>query len=139
MDALRAAGAHQLIATPRAHETLQAGQVPLDALVRSGHDPGERDAGEALDPPPRVVVSTAGEHGGEWRDENRVQRRWEASVLPGPRRDAYGAGDAFAAGLTFGLAAGWAVTDAVRLGARCGAHKLCGRAAYENQLTAAEL
>ena len=35
--------------------------------------------------------------------------------------DAYGAGDSFAAGLTYGLAEGRSAEEAVALGARCGA------------------
>ncbi len=33
-------------------------------------------------------------------------QQWGAAPLPGPRVDSYGAGDSFAAGLTYGLAAG---------------------------------
>jgi len=38
--------------------------------------------------------------------------------------DAYGCGDAFAAGFTYGLAAGTAVAEACALGARWGAEML---------------
>jgi ribokinase len=131
--------ARRLVATPRAYETLQAGRVELDALVRSAKDPGEQHAGEDLVPPPRLVVSTAGKEGGQWVGADAVSHLWKAAELPGPKRDSYGAGDSFAAGLTYGLA----VTDdpdrALAIAARCGAAKLTGRAAYENQLTAADL
>jgi ribokinase len=49
--------------------------------------------------------------------------------------DAYGCGDCFAAGLTYGLAAGWSLDDAVALGARCGAAVLTGRGPYAGQLS----
>jgi len=50
--------------------------------------------------------------------------------------DAYGCGDCFAAGLTYGLALGKPVDEAVALGAQCGAAVLTGRGAYGYQLTA---
>jgi ribokinase len=139
-DALRAARrARTLVATPRAYETLRAAGVQLDALVRSSNDPGERGAGQDLDPPPRLVVSTAGSEGGSWVGEDHATGTWKAAQLPGPKRDSYGAGDSFAGGLTYGLGAGLPIEQALRVASRCGAHKMTGRAAYEGQLTAAEL
>ena len=131
--------ARRLVATPRAEAALQAGAVQLDALVRSAKDPGERDAGDDLDPAPAIVVSTAGKDGGQWVGEDRDSGSWKSAALPGPKRDSYGAGDSFAAGLTFGLGANLPTEQALALASRCGAHKLTGRAAYENQLTAAKL
>jgi ribokinase len=135
----KARRARKLVATPRAFETLRDAHVPLDALVRSANDPGEQQAEHELDPPPDLVVSTAGKEGGQWVGKDHVNHDWKAAELPGPKRDSYGAGDSFAAGLTYGLAADMATEDALALAARCGAHKLAGRAVYENQLTAAEL
>jgi ribokinase len=131
--------ARGLVATPRAYDTLRAAGVQLDVLVRSSKDPGEQQAEEHLDPEPNLVVSTAGKEGGEWVGKDHTRNHWKAAELPGPRRDSYGAGDSFAAGLTFGLGAGMGPADALQLAARCGAHKMTGRAAYEGQLTAAEL
>jgi ribokinase len=131
--------ARRLVATPRAFDTLRASRIKLDALVRSAKDPGEQHAEEALDPPPDLVVSTAGREGGEWVGKAHGTGHWKAAELPGPPRDAYGAGDSFAAGLTFALGADLPVEQAVRVAARCGAHKLAGRAAYDNQLTAERL
>jgi ribokinase len=131
--------ARKLVATPRAFDTLRDADVKLDALVRSGKDPGEQQAEEELDPPPDLVVSTAGKEGGEWVGKDHKHNHWKAAELPGPRRDAYGAGDSFAAGLTYALGADMDPADALQLAARCGAHKLAGRAAYDNQLTADEL
>jgi ribokinase len=139
-DALRhARRARRLVATPRAYDTLAPAGVELDALVRSGKDPAERRAGEDLQPPPRLIVSTAGKDGGQWVGSDGVTHTWQAAALPGPRRDSYGAGDSFAAGLAFGLAATDDPAAALAIAARCGAAKLTGRAAYENQLTAADL
>jgi ribokinase len=138
--ALRAARrARQVVANPRAGDTLRLAGVELDVLVRSGTDPGERQAGEDLHPLPRYLVSTAGKEGGRWVGADQASGSWECARLPGPRRDAYGAGDSFAGGLTFGLGAGMPLRDALRLAARCGAYKLSGRAVYDNQLSAADL
>jgi ribokinase len=131
--------ARRLVATPRAYDTLKDSGVNLDALVRSANDPGEQQAEEHLDPAPDLVVSTAGKEGGEWMGENRTGGHWKAAQLPGPPQDSYGAGDSFAAGLTYGLGAGLPIERALEVASRCGAHKLAGRAAYDGQLTAADL
>ena len=55
---------------------------------------------------------------------------WAATPLPGPKADAYGCGDAFAAALTYGLGAGMMLSEAIELAARCGAAVLCGRGPY---------
>jgi ribokinase len=134
-----ARAARRLVATPRAYDTIAASRVDLDALVRSAKDPGEQHAEEGLDPAPDLVVATAGKEGGQWIGEDRSTGRWKAAELPGPRGDAYGAGDSFAAAFTFGLGADMPLDDALQLAARAGAHKLAGRAAYDGQLTAADL
>jgi len=126
--------ARTLVATPRGLETLADAHVELDALVMSGRDPGERYSPGDLDPSPRLVVRTLGAAGGEWVTEGGERGRWGPAPLPGPVRDAYGAGDSFAAGLTYGLGAGWTPERAVELAARCGAACLTGRGPYEGQL-----
>jgi ribokinase len=127
--------ARTLVATPRGLDTLADAHVELDALVSSGRDPGERYRPGDLDPAPRVVVRTAGAAGGEWETESGERGSWGPAPLPGPVRDAYGCGDSFAAGLTYGLGAGWGIERAVELAARCGAACLTGRGPYERQLT----
>jgi ribokinase len=131
--------ARRLVATPRAFDTLRGSGVKLDALVRSAKDPGEQQAEEQLDPPPDLVVSTAGKEGGEWVGKAHGSGHWKAAQLPGPAQDSYGAGDSFAAGLTYGLGAELPIKQALEVASRCGAHKLAGRAAYDGQLTAADL
>ena len=126
--------ARTLVATPRGLETLADAHVELDALVMSGRDPGERYSPGDLDPSPRLVVRTLGAAGGEWETAGGERGRWGPAPLPGPVRDAYGCGDSFAAGLTYGLGAGWSVDGAVELAARCGAACLTGRGPYEAQL-----
>jgi ribokinase len=127
--------ARALVATPRGLETLADAHVELDALVASGRDPGELYRPGDLDPAPRVVVRTAGAAGGEWETKSGERGRWAPAPLPGPVRDSYGCGDSFAAGLTYGLGAGWEIENAVELAARCGAACLTGRGPYEAQLT----
>jgi ribokinase len=127
--------ARVLVATPRGLATLAEAHVELDALVSSGRDPGEVYKAGDLDPVPRVVVRTLGGSGGEWETSSGERGRWVAAALPGPVRDAYGAGDSFAAGLTYGLGAGWEIEKAVELAARCGAACMTGRGPYEGQLT----
>jgi ribokinase len=147
--ALRAArAARTLVATPRALDTLTQAGVQLDVLVGSAHDPSEVYEPGTLDPEPRVLVRTRGGEGGEWSatgDEplpwlpaGRRRGRWEPTPLPGEPIDAYGCGDSFAAGLTYGLGAGMGLEDAIELGAHCGAACLCGRGPYAGQLELAE-
>lgn len=129
-DALRKARrARSLVATSRELAVVRAAAIELDALVGSGEDAGERYDGD-LDPPPRLVVTTAGALGG-WMQPGGPFR---AAPLPGAVEDAYGCGDSFAAGLTFALARGDDPADAVALAASCGAHVLTGRGAYAGQL-----
>ena len=130
----RARRAPVLVATARELPTLRRTGVELDVLVGSGEDAGERFEPGDLDPAPRVVVTTAGKLGG-WI---RPGGPFRAAPLPGPVGDASGCGDCFAAGLTYGLAAGRAMDEAVALAARCGAAVLTGRGAYEVQLSAAD-
>lgn len=134
--AVRAARrAKVLVATSRELPTFERAGEELDALVGSGGDAGERFDGVALDPPPRLVVSTAGALGG-WI---RPGGPFRAAPIPGQIEDAYGCGDCFAAGFAFALGAGRSVEDAVALAARCGATVLTGRGPYGRQLTAADV
>ena len=133
--AVRAARrAKVLVATSRELDTLHRAREELDALVGSGEDVGERFDALELDPVPRLVVSTAGALGG-WI---RPGGPFRAAPLPGPVEDAYGCGDCFAAGFTFGLGAGWTPDAAASLAARCGAMVLTGRGPYERQLTSSD-
>jgi ribokinase len=139
LAALRAArAARVLVASPRAGEVLGHG-VELDALVLSGEDEIERrEAERALDGA-RLVVRTAGAHGGGYHERTGGSGTWNAARLPGAPVDAYGCGDSFAAGLTYGLGAGLDVPAALALAARCGAVCLTGRGPYERQLLEPEV
>jgi ribokinase len=132
--AVRAArAARVLVATPRAMDALAPSGVRLDVLVHSASDPGERYEPGMLDPAPRWVVSTRGEHGGSWAGETAGS--WEAMAPPGAPVDAYGCGDSFAAALAYGLGAGMDLPQAIELAARCGAACLTGRGPYGAQLS----
>ena len=134
-DAARAARrAGTLVSTARGLGTLSKAGVRLDALVASARDPGERYSPGDIDPPPSHVVRTTGAAGGEYETLGGESGRWEATPLPGEVSDSYGAGDSFAAGLTYGLGAGMRIGEATMLAARCGAACLTGRGPYEAQL-----
>jgi ribokinase len=119
-----------LVAAARDLATLRLAEEEVDVLVGSGEDAGERFEPGELEPPPRTVVTTAGALGG-WV---RPGGPFRAAPLPGPVEDAYGCGDCFAAGLTYALAAGRSLDEAVEVAARCGAAVLTGRGGYAGQL-----
>jgi ribokinase len=134
--ALRAARhCRVVVATSRELLTLRRAAVQVDVLVGSGEDAAERFESGELEPEPHIVVTTAGALGG-WI---RPGGPFRAAPLPGPVSDAYGCGDCFAAGLTYGLALGNPVDEAVALGAQCGAAVLTGRGAYGYQLTGGDV
>jgi ribokinase len=134
-DAVRAArAARQLVATQRANEALVPARVQLDVLVCSASDLGERYVAGELEPAPCFVAQTDGAAGGMLVAADGTETPWDAAPLPGPAVSAYGAGDSFAAGLTFGLARGLSPTEAVELGARCGAACMTGRGPYDAPL-----
>lgn len=134
-DALRQARrARVLVATTREAERLARVGLALDAAVGSATDPAERY--RPVDPPPELVVMTQGRHGGHYEAAGGRAGTYAAVPVPGEVRDAYGAGDSFAAGLTYALAAGMATGEALELAACCGASALTGRGPYEGQLGA---
>jgi ribokinase len=125
--AIRAARATRVVvATPRAMPALAEAGVALDALVHSGLDPGERPP--TLDA--RVLVSTRGAAGGDWRAQDGTSGTWDAVALPGAAMDSYGAGDTFAAALTVALGAHLPLADALAYAARAGAACVSGRGPY---------
>jgi ribokinase len=119
--ALRSARrARFLSATPRELETLLEGGVRIDLLVGSGTDEGEQyDGGLEVG----VYVAT---RGGSGAVANGVP--YPPVAPPRPIEDTYGAGDSFAAALTFALAHGEALPDALALASRAGASVITGRA-----------
>lgn len=130
-DALRAARkAKVVVASARELPVLLDAGVQLDVLVASAADDGERYEG-GLEPAPRYVVRTSGARGGTVEPGGP----FPPGEVPGPVVDTYGAGDAFAAGLTYGLASGMPIDAALALGARCGAAVLTGRGPYQSQIS----
>jgi ribokinase len=130
----RARAARTLVSTARTIEPLARAGVQIDLLVSSSRDVGERYTPGDIDPPPRLVARTAGAAGGWVEAGDGARTQWTAAPLPGPPVDAYGAGDCFAAGLTYGLAAGRSPEEALTIGARCGAACVTGRGPYAGQL-----
>jgi ribokinase len=119
---LLARRARVVVATARELVTLRQGSVELDALVSSGKDEAERYQPGQIDPEPRLVVTTSGALGG-WAQPGGP---YNAAPVPPDPADAYGAGDCFAAGLGFALAAGLQGLDALEFASRCGAGALAG-------------
>jgi ribokinase len=129
--ALRAARAARiLVATPRAREAFEGADVELDALVRSGSDAGETYEPGDLHPPPRLVVTTRGADGGRYDRADGRTGTWPPAPLPGPPVDSYGAGDSFAAALTYALGEGRDVDAALAEAAKSGAAALASRGPY---------
>lgn len=127
-DALRAArAARVLVATSRELATLREAGVELDALVGSAGDPDERYEPGDLDPPPRLVFTTEGRLGGRIEPGGL---RWQAVEVPGPRADSYGAGDTFAARLTYALGEGRSPEDAAAFAALGSAEQFTRRGAH---------
>jgi ribokinase len=131
VDALYAARRGRvLVATARELGTLRLGAVELDALVASAKDEAELYRAGELEPEPLLVVSTSGALGG-WAQPGGP---YTAATPPGPVVDAYGAGDCFAAGLAFALAAGADRPRAIEFAARCGAGALVGRGVHAERV-----
>jgi ribokinase len=129
-DALRAARqARVVVATARELPTLRQAGVELDALVHSGTDLAERYAPGQLDPPPKLIVTTMGREGGRFV-AGEQEGTYTAADLPGPLRDAYGAGDSFAACLAYALGRGDGTEQALAFAAACGAKAMTVRGAY---------
>jgi len=134
-DALRSARrARVVVATSRILELLRTTAVRLDAVVGSLNDASEVYPPGALDPPPGLVVRTDGERGGTFETDIGDKGDYRSPAPDGPVVDRYGAGDSFAAGLTYGLGAGMSPRAALALAARCGAAVVTGRGPFSGQL-----
>ena len=99
-------------------------RAAMDALARGargarrpgGQRRGRRRALRARGP--RSRAAAGGAHGRRRRRSLGAcpaasAGRWAAAPLPGPISDAYGCGDSFAGGLTYGLGAGMGIDDAL--------------------------
>ncbi len=131
--------ARVLVATSRVRDLLVAADVHLDAVVGSANDPAEAFDPDALTHPPHLVVRTDALHGGRFETDDGRAGTYDPIPPPGPVVDTYGAGDSFAAGLTFALGQGMETERALAVAARCGAWCASGKGPYGNQLTASDL
>jgi ribokinase len=134
---VQARRARVLVATARELSTLIGAGIQLDALVQSRVDASERYRPGDLDPAPRLVVSTAGDAGGTYTTRGGREGSYRAVPSPAPIVDAYGAGDCFAAGLTYALGAGADLDAALAFAARCGAGALTGRGVHPTRVALA--
>jgi ribokinase len=133
--ALQAArSARVLTATPRARGVLGEAGVRVDVLVGSARDGGEAYRRGSISPEPTMVVRTDGSSGGSYVLADGTGGSYPATPLPGPVVDTYGAGDSFAAALTFGLGSGNDRSASFHLAARCGAAVVTGRGPYAAQI-----
>jgi ribokinase len=110
--------ARTLVASPRGRAALESGPT-IDALVFSLGDRDEAEWARRLERTARLSVETRGAEGGVWWGESAGS--WKPVPPAGPIKDAYGCGDSFAAGFTFGLATGESVAEAAAVGAERGA------------------
>jgi ribokinase len=131
--------ARVLVATSRIADLLAQADLYLDAVVGSAADPAEAFDPDAFDVPPHLVVRTESVRGGRYETSDGRAGTYDPVSPPGPVVDTYGAGDSFAAGLTFALGAGMEIEEALALAARCGAWRAAGKGPYGNQLTATDL
>ncbi|HEX9399658.1 MAG TPA: PfkB family carbohydrate kinase [Anaeromyxobacter sp.] len=132
--ALRAARfARVLVATARRRGVLAAARVRADVVVGSASDARERSRLAEYPTPPGALVLTEGAQGGRIETASGTAR-FPAPPPPPPGGGAYGAGDSFAAALTFYLAAGLPLADACARAGRHGVAVLAGLDPRETQL-----
>jgi ribokinase len=134
-----ARSARVLVGTSRIADLLARADLYLDAVVGSAADPAEALDPDAFNVPPHLVVRTESVRGGRYETSDGRTGTYDPVSPPGPVVDTYGAGDSFAAGLTFALGAGMEIEEALALAARCGAWCAAGKGPYGNQLTATDL
>jgi ribokinase len=120
-----ARGARLLVVTARRRPALVRSGVRADVAVGSAADPREAGARADYPVPPDALVLTEGGAGG--RVETAAGTfRFAAPRAPVAVRSAYGAGDTFAAAMTYLLAAGLPLLAACERAGRYGAAVLAG-------------
>jgi len=128
-----ARAARRLVVTARRAAALRAAAVAPDVIIGSVSDPRENAPLSAYAPPPGALVLTDGPR------PVRVMREGSVASIEPPPTPArvegdYGAGDSFAAALTYFLAAGLAVEDACARAAPYGAAVLRAMDPRESQM-----
>ncbi len=116
--------APNLVASARQAEAISEAGIAVDVLLGSARDAGERPGDRVFEPEPGAIVETMGEEGGRWTAADGVTGIWSAVPAPATILDAYGAGDSFAAGVTYGLGVGDDLAAALDRGAAWGAAAL---------------
>ncbi len=134
----KARSAKNLVATVRVGEALAEAGVQLDVLVASANDKGETYTPGDIEPAPRWVVRTDGSRGGSLETADGTTTMWKSFPPTGPKGDAYGAGDSFAGGITYGLGRGLPIEKAISVGAFCGSRAIRGRGPYAGQASEEE-
>jgi ribokinase len=126
-----ARGARRLVVTARRDAALRASAVAPDVIVGSVADPRENRPLDAYDPAPGALVLTDGPRPVRVTRAGGVECPASVTLVdapPAPERIAgdYGAGDSFAAALTFFVAHGLTVEESCRRAGPYGAAVLCG-------------
>jgi ribokinase len=117
--------ARVLVVTARRKHVLDASGVRADVVVGSARDPRERSRLADYPVPPGALVMTEGKRGGTIETADGIAR-FEAHALTRAPVSEYGAGDTFAAALTWYCAAGQSIETAASSAARHAAAVLDG-------------
>jgi ribokinase len=129
-----ARAARVLVATARRRATLAAAGVRADAVLGSVADPREASTLADYPAPPEALVLTDGPRGGTIATAAGTVRFPAPPPPPRTAGGAYGAGDTFAAAVTWFLAAGLPVAEACARAGPHGAAVLAGLDPRETQL-----
>ena len=114
--------ADSLCTTPRVGlDIINKSNVFLDGLIGSNLDPGEVFSLSDISIKPKFIIKTEGENGGILYPGGR----YKALINTKQKVDSYGCGDAFAAGILYGLASKWSIDKILSLA------KLLGKDASE--------
>jgi ribokinase len=133
-EVLRAArAASMLVATARRGEAIARSGVRVDVIAGSAMDPREESRRGDYAVPPGALVMTEGPAGGTIETAGGIVR-FAAPVVAEEIAGAYGAGDSFAAALTWYLARGLAIDAACERAAVHGAAVLRGINPIAHQL-----
>ncbi len=104
--------AESLCSTPRVGlNTINKSNVFLDGLIGSNLDPGEVFNLSEISLKPKLIIKTEGENGGTVYPGGR----YKALINKKQKVDSYGCGDAFAAGILYGLSSKWSIDKSLNL------------------------
>lgn len=128
-----ARNASLLVVTARRAHVLAAAGVTVDVIVGSVKDPRENRSLAAYAIPPRALILTDGAGGGAIETAAGTTR-FAAPVVSTPIVGQYGAGDTFAAALTYYAAQEMSLAEACSRAAHHGAAVLAGINPIEHQM-----